>query len=203
MLSALSIKFDTTGYALLLMFFLIIFGARAARREDRALSVIHSAVNESTLSVLPTYGNIHPAVPDVGDARVQRSEGRRPESAVVSGKIGTGRWTRQTGHTRPFGMSFVDLVASAPARLRHRPPDTLAAVHRSARARSRQAQQRRRHRFDDRRRRRRVGHRCSRSAGFGLRQMEARGLGQVRGGFELRWPCRGQEDHRAQPQPPC
>ncbi|SFD63709.1 MotA/TolQ/ExbB proton channel family protein [Bosea sp. CRIB-10] len=62
MLSALSIKFDTTGYALLLMFFLIIFGARAARREDRALSIIHSTVNESTLSVLPTYGNIRPAV---------------------------------------------------------------------------------------------------------------------------------------------
>lgn len=31
----------------------------------------------------------------------------------MSAKIGTGRWTRQTGHTRPFGMSFVDLVASA------------------------------------------------------------------------------------------
>lgn len=56
MLGALSIKFDTTGYALLLMFLLIVFGARATRREHRALSVLHSAINETTVLALPTFG---------------------------------------------------------------------------------------------------------------------------------------------------
>ncbi|RWP13901.1 MotA/TolQ/ExbB proton channel family protein, partial [Mesorhizobium sp.] len=56
MLGALSIKFDTTGYALLLMFLLIVFGARATRREYRALSVLHSTINETTVIPLPTFG---------------------------------------------------------------------------------------------------------------------------------------------------
>jgi hypothetical protein len=63
MLGALSIKFDTTGYSLVLMFLLIIFGALCSRREDRALSTLHSTVNETTLSVLPTYGGVDVEVP--------------------------------------------------------------------------------------------------------------------------------------------
>lgn len=56
MLSALSIKFDTTGWALILMFVLIVLGARVQRREYRTLSFVRSVVSESVLSVLPTIG---------------------------------------------------------------------------------------------------------------------------------------------------
>jgi hypothetical protein len=57
MLGALSIKFDTTGWALILMFILIVLGARVQRREFRTLSFVHSAVSDSLLSVLPTIGS--------------------------------------------------------------------------------------------------------------------------------------------------
>ncbi|MGR9345019.1 hypothetical protein ACU8NW_10470 [Rhizobium leguminosarum] len=63
MLSALSIKFDTTGYALILMFLLILFGAHATRREYRAISLLHSNVTQKILSVLPTFGSIPTEVP--------------------------------------------------------------------------------------------------------------------------------------------
>ena len=67
MLSALSIKFDTTGYALILMFLLILFGAHATRREYRSLSLLHSTVTETILSVLPTFGSIETEVPKLKD----------------------------------------------------------------------------------------------------------------------------------------
>lgn len=67
MLSALSIKFDTTGYALILMFMLILFGAHATRREYRSLSLLHSTVTETILSVLPTFGSIETDVPKLKD----------------------------------------------------------------------------------------------------------------------------------------
>lgn len=63
MLSALSIKFDTTGYALILMFMLILFGAHATRREYRSLSLLYSTVTETILSVLPTFGSVQTDVP--------------------------------------------------------------------------------------------------------------------------------------------
>ncbi|MGO7585942.1 MotA/TolQ/ExbB proton channel family protein [Rhizobium ruizarguesonis] len=67
MLSALSIKFDTTGFALILMFLLILFGAHAARREYRSLSLLHSIVTETILSVLPTFGSIETDIPTLDD----------------------------------------------------------------------------------------------------------------------------------------
>ncbi|ANM17173.1 hypothetical protein AMK06_CH02277 [Rhizobium sp. N541] len=63
MLSALSIKFDTTGYALILMFLLILFGAHSTRREYRAVSLLHSNITQKILSVLPTFGSIPTEVP--------------------------------------------------------------------------------------------------------------------------------------------
>lgn len=65
MLSALSIKFDTTGYALILMFLLILFGAHATRREYRAISLLHSNVAQKVLSVLPMFGSVVTEPPEL------------------------------------------------------------------------------------------------------------------------------------------
>lgn len=80
MLSALSIKFDTTGYALILMFLLILLGAHATRREYRALSLLHSNVAQKVLSVLPAFGSTVTQVPNIKiGANVPRDQGWGPE----------------------------------------------------------------------------------------------------------------------------